>query len=312
MGTAPAASRIIRLSTRSAIPALLVYTMPMRTLSGRSAWLSVPRISSRTAAATTCGPPGRTGRTVIARSKFGAARGLGARAGPWRHAAESRRVYGSRRGMCRKNVLAAFRWCIGRPVRYKAAMTETITATDAVLDRITRAIVERFHPESILLFGSRARGDTHAYSDYDIMVVMHADPAVADPATAIRALFRDAPWNMDVLVWTPEEFERKRDDVGTLVYVAAREGRVLYARDGAIGAAHLAVPAPRVREERHGLPESLADWMHRAQNDFRSVEQLAGHTSPVWDTVCSLAHAGAEKYLKSLLVATHTPPPRTH
>jgi HEPN domain-containing protein/predicted nucleotidyltransferase len=192
-------------------------------------------------------------------------------------------------------------------------MPDSLTVADPVLDQIVRTIVERFHPERVLLFGSRARGDAREDSDYDIMVIMDADPQVGDPAAAIHAAFGSATtWGMDVAVYTPAQVERKRDDVGTLVYVAEREGRVLYAQHGTGLTTAGSGSAPRVREERHGLPESLADWMHKADNDFRVLEQLFADSFTVWDAVCFHAHDAAEKLLKSALVATHTPPPRTH
>lgn len=192
-------------------------------------------------------------------------------------------------------------------------MPEALTTADPVLDRITRTIVERFHPERVLLFGSRARGDAHAHSDYDILVIMDADPQGGDQARAIHTAFGNATtWSMDVIVRTPAQAERNRDDVGTLVYAAEHEGHVLYARPGSERVADAPGAAARVREGRRGPPESLAVWMRRAENDFRSVERLLGDPSPVWDTVCFLAHDGVEKYLKALLVATRTPPPRTH
>lgn len=44
----------------------------------------------------------------------------------------------------------------------------------ALVERITRTIVERFDPERIILFGSRARGDAGADSDLDLVVVMES------------------------------------------------------------------------------------------------------------------------------------------
>lgn len=35
---------------------------------------------------------------------------------------------------------------------------------------------------------------------------------------------------MDVIVVTPEQFERQKNSIGTVVREAAREGRVLYER----------------------------------------------------------------------------------
>ena len=45
-----------------------------------------------------------------------------------------------------------------------------------------------------------------------------------------RVALHDVPVSKDVLVSTPEEFERCKDLVGTMEMTAAREGKVLYAR----------------------------------------------------------------------------------
>src|SRR5438552_6936823 len=101
------------------------------------------------------------------------------------------------------------------------SMPDFLATADPVLDRITRTIVERFHPERVLLFGSRGRGDARDDSDYDIMVIMDADPALGHPEKAIHAAFPyPGTWAMDVVVRTPAAAERQRDDVGTLVYAA--------------------------------------------------------------------------------------------
>src|SRR2546422_6620387 len=94
-----------------------------------------------------------------------------------------------------------------------------LTFADPVLDSITATIVDRFDPERVLLFGSRARGEVHESSDYDIMVVMACAPN-HEAGPVYDALGRDHP--IDVIVTSPEEFEWRRDDVGTLAYVVER------------------------------------------------------------------------------------------
>ena len=46
-----------------------------------------------------------------------------------------------------------------------------IHVTDALLDRMVRAIVAEVDPEQVILFGSRARGDAREDSDVDLIVV---------------------------------------------------------------------------------------------------------------------------------------------
>lgn len=43
-------------------------------------------------------------------------------------------------------------------------------AVDPALDRIVR-LLQRYEPERIILFGSRARGDADEHSDYDLIVI---------------------------------------------------------------------------------------------------------------------------------------------
>jgi uncharacterized protein len=81
----------------------------------------------------------------------------------------------------------------------------------AAIRKYVQKIVERFHPERIVLFGSHAYGKPHEDSDVDLLVVMPSRPGV-NLTDRIRWVL-PAPFPMDLLVHTPE-FVRKRLELG--------------------------------------------------------------------------------------------------
>lgn len=98
----------------------------------------------------------------------------------------------------------------------------------AVPEDLVRRIAERFTPDKIILFGSRARGDAGPDSDIDLLVLF---PEVADPkarAAELYASLVDFPRPMDIVVSTSFRFERYRNVVNTVYWPASREGKVLY------------------------------------------------------------------------------------
>ena len=101
-----------------------------------------------------------------------------------------------------------------------------------ILDEMVRRIVRRFDPDRIVLFGSHARGEAGADSDVDLLVVMPVSGSQREKAIEVRCALHDVRTPKDIIVVTPEEFERHRNIVGTIVRVALREGKVLYVRAG--------------------------------------------------------------------------------
>jgi predicted nucleotidyltransferase len=104
------------------------------------------------------------------------------------------------------------------------------TQLDVVLLEIARRIVDRFAPENLIVFGSAARGTTGPDSDVDLLVVIPVEGSRRRLATEIDRALIGIPVPVDVIVVTPEELERDRDQVGTVIRPALREGRVLYER----------------------------------------------------------------------------------
>lgn len=96
------------------------------------------------------------------------------------------------------------------------------------IEEIARKIVEAFRPRRIVMFGSRARGDTGPDSDLDLMVEMETQDPPAQRARVIDGLFGLRRWAMDLVVYTPEEVERERQYRNSLIRVIESEGRVLY------------------------------------------------------------------------------------
>ncbi len=175
---------------------------------------------------------------------------------------------------------------------------------DPFLAAATRTIVDRFAPERIVLFGSRARGDHQPESDYDLIVVLESPLDRGERDGPIRDAIQEAGRSVDVTVYTPAEFDVSRHDVGALAFAGETEGQILYDRNPSRWPRH-------VREKPRGTPPSLAGWVARAESDFATRAVIfAG--SPSLDTVAFHAHQAAEKFLKAALVANHVPPPRTH
>ncbi len=98
------------------------------------------------------------------------------------------------------------------------------------IDRMVKRIVNKFHPEQVILFGSQARGDAGPDSDIDLLVVMAVEGSVREKRLEIALALPDLPIPVDVVLTTPAEFAWRRDVVGTIEWPATREGKVLYAR----------------------------------------------------------------------------------
>ncbi len=109
-------------------------------------------------------------------------------------------------------------------------MVRTPAESEAAIRQAVDRIATRFHPDRIILFGSRARGQGGPDSDADLLIVMRVDGSKRQQAVQIDLALEGIPIPIDLIVVTPEEVEKYRDAMGTIIREAVREGKVLYER----------------------------------------------------------------------------------
>ena len=123
--------------------------------------------------------------------------------------------------MCRSFRRAATLYCHVVGVMIEAGL----------LHEATERLVAAFDPDEIILFGSQARGDAHAHSDFDLLVVCGFDGSRRTLMIEMDRALRGLPFARDIIILTPEEIERDREIPGAIARRAASEGRQLYERD---------------------------------------------------------------------------------
>jgi len=96
------------------------------------------------------------------------------------------------------------------------------------LKMLVERLKERFNPVSVILTGSRARGDWMLWSDYDVLVIADFDKDYMDRLSEIAELLKDIPIPIEIHPYTFDEaiVILKRGNV--LIYDALEYGKPLY------------------------------------------------------------------------------------
>ena len=102
--------------------------------------------------------------------------------------------------------------------------------SERFIDQIKERLVQELHPQRIVLFGSRARGDAGPESDVDLLIVVDSKDSFGERGRLVSSLFRPRDWTLDAFVLTPEEVAADRGRNGTFVEMVEREGKVIYER----------------------------------------------------------------------------------
>ena len=112
--------------------------------------------------------------------------------------------------------------------------TNSLSNEEVLLQQMVQTIIKEVSPETIILFGSRARGDARADSDVDLLVV-ETEPfspqrSRRKEAARLYMALRGMAVSKDILLYSRDEFERWKNSLNHVVGRAHREGRVLHGR----------------------------------------------------------------------------------
>jgi predicted nucleotidyltransferase len=100
-------------------------------------------------------------------------------------------------------------------------------ATD--LERIVHSIVEAAHPQRVILFGSRSRGEAGPDSDLDMLIVVEDARERHGLAVRIREAIGQASVPVDIVIRDARELQQRSRLPGSVERSAVREGITLYA-----------------------------------------------------------------------------------
>jgi len=101
---------------------------------------------------------------------------------------------------------------------------------EALLREMIVRIRKALNPERIILFGSRARGQSGSRSDYDLLVIQESDLPRYRRSIPVYPALADLPVEVDVVVYTPQEVLEWSPVPQAFVSTAIREGKVIYER----------------------------------------------------------------------------------
>jgi predicted nucleotidyltransferase len=85
-----------------------------------------------------------------------------------------------------------------------------------------------YRPERVYLFGSWARGEADDLSDLDVVVIKRTSARFFDRLREVLDLLPPGPSGIDVLVYTPEEFEAMRANGNAFAEMIVEEGKLIY------------------------------------------------------------------------------------
>jgi predicted nucleotidyltransferase len=114
-----------------------------------------------------------------------------------------------------------------RNERISVAFTPTSPHFSSLIGQVVRIA----HPLRIVLFGSAARGQAGPESDLDLLVVMPDGTHRRHTSQRLYRGIKNVGVPFDLLVATPSDLEKHRQNIGLIYSAILREGVEVYAVD---------------------------------------------------------------------------------
>jgi predicted nucleotidyltransferase len=109
------------------------------------------------------------------------------------------------------------------------AYTKKTPVNQEMINMLVRKIVDAVHPLRVIIFGSAARGQIGPDSDIDALVVMPEGTYRRKTAQFLYRCICGLGIPFDILVVTPQDLERHKDNIGLIYRTILREGYEAYA-----------------------------------------------------------------------------------
>ena len=96
------------------------------------------------------------------------------------------------------------------------------------IEFIKKRLIDKFNPDKVILFGSRARMDANNNSDVDLLVITKVSSSRRKLMVEMDKALTGLNYARDIIILSAAEFEKDKLIIGTLARYASREGRVIY------------------------------------------------------------------------------------
>ena len=97
-----------------------------------------------------------------------------------------------------------------------------------IIDELVQRIVEEVHPLRIILFGSAASGGIGPNSDIDLLIVMPEGVHRRRVAQLLYQKITRLGVPFEILVATPNDLQKHKDNIGLIYRTILQEGREVY------------------------------------------------------------------------------------
>jgi uncharacterized protein len=96
------------------------------------------------------------------------------------------------------------------------------------IPEIKEKIVKEINPEKIILFGSYAWGKPTDSSDVDLFIVQKTSETKRTRQISLKRKLFGSGVPMDIIIYTPEELEKRMSIRDVFVRKILRDGKLLY------------------------------------------------------------------------------------